>query len=345
MARIEHRRVVRPLTRGRVTRDDDDPAGDPADDELDVDGAAAARRGPLATLDNLTWLGWASGGIAIGWLIIQLRPLFHAGAFAEPERLDDVVAVVRAVSSAAALALPAALERGAAKAWQRAPWLYRAAVFLALSQVATIVLDQLRERFLADVDLGDPTQPIVLVFAFASLAPAIATIGGMWALSDGLWDLGARPSRLLLRLVGGAALLITLLTYIPFLNQAISAEALLVSALNVLRIAVSLGVIAITAVAGTHLVAGAFGRRAPRVAWILAGIAGAAYLLGTFARAATGVPLPQDVLVPLFYAVFVLNAAAPVVLLLSFIAGLARSASIPVPARRLVARWVRYPAA
>jgi hypothetical protein len=340
VARIEHRRNVRTPAVLHV-------AGEPhegADQGADADGEALPEA-PDRALDRLTWLGWVSAGVAIGWLFLQLRALLEADAFAETRRLDTVLAIVRALAGAAALALPAGLEVGVERASRRVPWIYRAAVLLAVAQVATIVLGQARDRFLTDVDLTDPSQPAVLAYGIAALAPAIATIGGMWALSDGLWDVGARPSRLILRLVGGAAILVVLLTYVPYLNQLFSTDAVLISALNVLRLAISLGLIGITAVAGTHLLAGAVGSRTPRLAWAFAGVAGACYVLGTFGQAVIGVPFPQDVLLGLSYAVFALDSAAPILLLLAFATGLARSGSLPVPARRLVGRWVRYPAA
>ena len=339
MARIEHRRVASRYPRAAaapVVDDLDDASDDASDDEP---------KAPDAAFDRLSWLGWLSAGVAVGWLILQLRPLLDGGAFANARRLDDVVRVVRAFAGAAALALPAALELGVRDAWRRAPWLYRAAWLVAISEVASIVLQQASERFLADVDLTDPTQPVALAYAIASLAPAFATIGGLWALSDGLWDLGARPSRLILRLVGGAAVLVTFLTYVPYLGQLFSTDQVIVSVLNVVRLAVSFGVIGITAMAGAHLLAGAIGNLTPRAPWVFAGLAGACYVLGTYGRAATGIPIPQDLLLSLFYAVFALESAAPVLLLLAFATGLARAASLPTPVRRLVARWVRYPAA
>jgi hypothetical protein len=348
MARIEHRRMARgpAPAMARTARVVADP------DELLDDDAEPRPKPADGPLDRLTWFGWISAGVAVGWLFLQLRPLVDATAFSDARRLDTVLEIVRAVSGAAALAMPAALELGLAQAARRVRWLYRAAVLLAVAQVATIVLEQVQQRFLSGIDLTDASQPVVLAFAVASLAPAIATIAGMVALSDGLWDIGARPPRLVLRVVGGIAVLAVLLTYLPYLNQLFSPDAIAVSVLNLLRIVISLGLIGITAVAGTHLLSGAIANMTPRLPWVLAGLAGACYVLGSFGRVLTGLPLPQDVqvsmqdlLIAASYAVFALVSAAPILLLLAFATGLARSAFDASPARRLVARWVRYPAA
>src|SRR3954469_18137303 len=261
MARIEHRRLVRRGPDAATKRDTPDPTVLAVPDGDDDDEPAA----PDAALDRLSWLGWVSAGVALGWLLIQLRPLLDGGAFSEARRLDDLRFVLRAVSGAAARALPAALELGVGQASRRVPWLYRGAVLLAVAEVATVLLDQAHDRFLADVHVSDPTKPIVLAYAIASLAPAIATIGGLWAASDGLWDIGARPARVVLRLVGGAAVLVTLLTYVPYLNQVFSPDAIVVSLLNLVRLAVSLALIGITAVVATHLLAGAIARMTPRL--------------------------------------------------------------------------------
>ena len=106
MATIEHRRVV-PRYPGTI--------GARAADDADDDGVDDAPRGPGKALDRLSWLGWLSAGVAVGWLILQLRPLLDGGAFAEPRRLEDVVRVVRGVAGAAALALPAAVELGVSR--------------------------------------------------------------------------------------------------------------------------------------------------------------------------------------------------------------------------------------
>src|SRR4051812_29266696 len=174
MARIEHRRVVRRPPRAPGDQDPLELAAVVSGDDEDDGAEPGALDG---VLDRLTWFGWISAGVAPGWLLIQLRPLLDGGAVSEARRLDDLRFVLRAVSGAAALALPAALELGVGQASRRVPWLYRGAVLLAVAEVATVLLAQAHDRFLADVDVSDPTKPMVLAYAIASLAPAIATIG------------------------------------------------------------------------------------------------------------------------------------------------------------------------
>ena len=338
MARIEHRRNVR---RYPVQVDD---AGRDADDLLE-DPVAPAPVKPWASLDQVTWLGWLCAGLAIGWLIINIRPLFHEGAFGDAERTQDIITLVQAIAAAAALALPAALERGAAKAWQRARWVYVAAVLLAFAELSTILVQQVRQRFLAGVDVSDPSQPVTLGYVFLSLIPVIASIVGLLALTVGLRDLGSRARAWFLAVVGLVVAAAMLVTYLPYFDQMFSPDAMLVTVLNAIRLVVSLVLLGSTAVAGAALLTGAIGNLTPRTAWVLAGLSGACYFLSTLGRIVLGMTLSQDTLTMLSYLTFALESAAPVLLLLSLAAGLARTVDLPMPTRRIVARWVRYPAA
>jgi hypothetical protein len=349
MARIEHRRMVRrspgswsaapPGASDLV--DDDDAAADGAGSGADV-----ARGKPFASLDNLTWFGWLMGLVAFAWLVFNIRPLFHAGAFSPSERTDDIVTLVQAIAAMAALALPAGIERGAAKARRRAPRLYLAAVLLAAAEAATIGVQWVRTQPLADVDVSDPTQPIVLAYIFLSLVPVLLSMAGLVALILGVWDLGAPRARRLLAAAGVVAAFAYLLTYGPYLDQLFSPDAMLVSGLNFMRVVVSLLLIGTTAAAGVALLSGAVANLTPRVSWVLAGLAGACYFLSALGRVIIGAPISQDLLVTASWIVFGLESAAPAFLLLAFATGLARTVDLPSPApRRLVARWVRYPAA
>jgi hypothetical protein len=336
MARIEHRRTVRrePAAIPRA-------GGTPDPGDL-ADESAPEPKAPDAALDRLSWLGWVSAAVALGWLVIQLRPLLDAGALADASRLATFVAVVGAVAGAAALALPAGLELGARSAWQRVPWLYRAAILLAVAQVASIVLQQARQRFLGDLDVTDLTQPVVIAYAVASLAPPIAAIGGLWALSDALWDIGTRARPAAIRGIGLVIAWIVFLTYVPYLGQLFSTDAPVLSVLNALRLVIAVGLLAITAMTGVHLISASQSRLAPHRAWAVAGLAGASYFFGALGRTLTQIQLSQELGLPLAYAVFVIESAAPVLLLVAFALGIARAGAVREPRRRLIARWVRY---
>lgn len=344
MARIEHRRSIRryPASDQAPARDADDLANDDAEADDRSEALAARRQAPFASLDNLSWFGWLSGGVAIGWLVINIRPLFHAGVFGGAEGPNDVIVLVQAIASLAALGLPAAIERGAAKARLRAPRLYLAAALLAFAEVATIVVQQVHQTFLADIDLSDPSQPVVLGYIFLSLVPVVLSVAGLVAVVLGVWRLGAPRARWLLVAAAVVTAGAYFLTYVPYLDRIFNPAEMLISGLNLLRLVVSLVLIASTAVAGVALMAGAVANLLPRAAWALAGISGSCYFLSALGRVIVGAPIPQDLLLPMSYLVFGLESAAPVFLLLSFAAGLARSADVPTPARRLIARWVRY---
>ena len=345
MARIEHRRYVR-----RPAGSGDGVARNAADliDVDDVDpaaGPAAAKAKPFASLDNLSWFGWLMGLVAFAWLVFNIRPLFHAGAFAPAERANDVQTLVEAIAAAAALALPAAVERGAAGARLRAPRLYLAAVLLAAAELATIGIQLLRSGPLADVDVTDPSQPIALAYILLSLVPVLLLLAGFAALIRGLWDLGAPRSRRLLAATWVVAAVAYFLTYVPILDQLFNPNAMLISGLNLIRLVASVVLIGTTAAAGVALLSGAIANLTPRVPWALAGLAGACYFLSALVRIVIGTPISEDVFTVLSWIGFGLESAAPAFLLLSFATGLARSVDLPSPApRRLVARWVRYPA-
>ncbi len=345
MARIEHRRYVRPYANTGPTPSRN--VADLVDDDVLEPGpaAVAAKPAPFASLDNLTWLGWGFGVAAFAVLVFSIRSLFHAGAFGGSERNDDILTLVEAVAAMAAVALPAAIERGAANARQRAPRLYLAAVLLALAELGTLGVQQLRQNFLSDVDFSDPTQPIVLGYFFLSLVPVLLSLAGLWAMVFGVWQLGAPRAIRLLAVAGIVAAVAYFLTYVPDIGAILDPAAGLVFWLNLIRVVVTLALTGSTAAAGVALMAGAVGNLAPRMSWGLVGLAGAGYFLSALGRVVLGTPISQDAQITLGWFVFALDAATPVFLLFAFATGIARSVDPPSPARRVVARWVRYPVA
>jgi hypothetical protein len=298
---------------------------------------------------RLTWVGWLSLAGALGVLILQLRFLLNDGVlFGDGYLQTTVFTIVRAVSLAATIALPAALEIGGAGARRAVPWLMRGAILIALSEVASLVVREVRRRaFEGNFDPFDYTNPVTVAFALLGIAPAVVLIAGTWSMSDGLADAGARPSRRVWAAAVAVVLGVTIAAYLTASYLVIDLSSML-ALVNNLSVIVSLVVVAVTTVLAVRLVWGAR-ELLPRQAWLVAGVAGACQLVGAFGlnlvflasmatQAPLGAGLVGNVLAAADSAVWVFVAAA-------FVLGLGRrTGDNPEPARRLVTRWVRYPA-
>ena len=244
-------------------------------------GPAPARR-PGASLDALTWVGWASGLAAFGFLVFGLRPL---GELGDPRFWDWSqigYTVLESVRNATVVALPAALEWGVPGARRRTPWLMRGVVLLALEQLARPVIDFARERYIELVpdafELGFDT-PAGLALVLLSLGASVLGIAGAWALSDGLSDAGARPRRAIVVGVVAAGTALALYAYLPlygFFTEGVVQETdKLLWWLNLGGLLLGFVDIALWLMVGVRLLAGLpFGLR-PRRAWVLAAVAGA----------------------------------------------------------------------
>ena len=340
MATIVHRRVIR-----RAVPTPAEP----------VEAAFDEPRAPDARLDDalellrarLTWVGWLSAVGAVAYLLVQLRFLLDDGVFSEARLTISVFTIVRAVGLAATIALPAALELGGAGARRAVPWLMRGAILIALSEVARLVARELRARAFEGLDPFDFTNPVSFAFAILGLAPTLVLIAGAWSMSDGLADAGARPSRRALWVVVAAALGLTIAVYVTASLVVVDFSSMLAT-VNNLSLLVSLVLIAFSTVLAVRLVAGA-AELLPRRAWLVAGTAGASQLVAAFglnivfmASMATQGPLGAALIGNVLSAA---DNASWVLLAAAFAMGLGRRAGDqPEPARRLVARWVRYPA-
>jgi hypothetical protein len=286
-------------------------------------------RGPGASLDALTWIGWASAVAAFGFLVFGLRPLTELGDMGFWDWNQVGFTVLETVRRAAFVALPAALEWGVPGARRRTPWLLRGTVLLALEQVARPVIDFAREQYFERVleaaDLGFDT-PAGLALVLVSLAVAVVGIAGAWALSDGLADAGARPRRAVVMgvVAGGTAL--ALYAYLPlygFFTEGVVQETdKLLWWLNVTGLALGFVDIALWLMIGVRLVAGLpFGLH-PRRAWVVAAVTGACILghrLLTFM-----LPLADLAASELSWGLRILADGAWVLLLVAFAAGLGR---------------------
>jgi hypothetical protein len=289
----------------------------------------APARGPGASLDALTWVGWASGLAAFGFLVFGLRPLAELG---DPRFWDWSqigYTVLESVRNATVVALPAALEWGVPGARRRTPWLMRGVVLLALEQLARPVIDFVRDRYIELVpdafEQGFDT-PVGLALVLVSLGASVLGIAGAWALSDGLADAGARPRRAIVVAVVAAGTALALYAYLPlygFFTEGVVQETdKLLWWLNLGGLVLGFADIALWLMVGVRLVAGLpFGLH-PRRAWVLAAVAGAC-VIGQRVLASL-LPLADLAASELSWGLRFVADASWVLLLLALAAGLGR---------------------
>jgi hypothetical protein len=250
----------------------------------------AAPRGPGASLDSITWVGWlfALGGFA--WLVYSLRPLLQIGDIGTWDWAVVGDLVLRSLRDAAIVAMPFALELGVPGARRRTPWLMRGLVLLALDQLSKPVLGYAREFAITELDPGGNPflydTPLAVSLGLLTLATNLLTIGGAWALSDGLADAGSRPSprRVASVVVVGTA--ISVIAYLPvsgFFGEGAIPGDQPAFWLNLVGLLMGLVEIALWFAVGARLAAGHTFRLRPRRAWLLGAIAGAMILVARFA--------------------------------------------------------------
>jgi hypothetical protein len=308
----------------------------------------AAPRGPGASLDSITWVGWlfALGGFA--WLVYALRPLLQLGDIGTWDWPVVGDLVVRSLRDAAIVAMPFALELGVPGARRRTPWLMRGLVLLALDQLSKPVLGYAREFAFTELDPGgDPflyQTPLALSLGLLTLATNLLTIGGAWALSDGLADAGSRPRPRLLAAVVILGTTISVIAYLPvsgFFGEGAVAGDQPAFWLNLAGLLLGLVEISLWFAVGTRLAMGPTFRLRPRRAWLLGAATGAVILLARFAY-----PLILAAQVQSFELSMALALGTSVgwiVLFLAFAAGLGRGRERREERPRRLRLYVRNP--
>ena len=133
----------------------------------------APARGPGASLDALTWVGWASVLAAFGFLVFGLRPLAELG---DPAVLGLGPGRLHRCSSPSGTRPWLRCRRRSSGASRgrggRTPWLMRGVVLLALEQLARPVLEVAREQYFERVPAGD--RPVLRHAAWPRAGPRVA---------------------------------------------------------------------------------------------------------------------------------------------------------------------------
>lgn len=303
----------------------------------------AVARGPGSALSSLTLIGWVSAVVAIGWLVNELRPLLEPGALDARQWEGIAGRVLTALGDAAVIGMPAALELGVPGARRRTPWLMRGLVLLALAQLARPAIafvQDLATLLDPSFELFDYETPLGLAFGVVTVATGLLSVGGAWALSDGLFDAGARPRRVLMGVVAVTGTAATVVAFVPYLGDALDL-AVPLGWLNLASLAISAAVIALWLVVATRLMAGFAPRLAPRRAWFLAAAAGLCLVVSRFGSAAQ---LLNGGLAPVVSEVlFVVGVTAWVLLFLAFATGLGRGRERRVGRPRRMRLYVLNP--
>jgi hypothetical protein len=310
----------------------------------------AAPRGPGARLDSITWVGWlfALGGFA--WLVYALRPLLQIGDIGTWDWAVVGDLVLRSLRDAAIVAMPFALELGVPGARRRTPWLMRGLVLLALDQLSKPVLGYAREFAFTELDPGGNPflydTPLALSLGLFTLATNLLTIGGAWALSDGLADAGSRPRQRPLAAVVIIGTAISVIAYLPvsgFLGEGAVPGDQPAFWFNLVGLLMGLVEIALWFAVGARLAVGPTFRLRPRRAWLLGAATGAVILLARFAYPLLFIARTQSSDLPLALALG--TSVGWIVLFLAFAAGLGRGRERREERPRRLRRFILNPTA
>ncbi len=270
---------------------------------------------------------------------MALRPLTEFSAFDSVDK--DALLIVRTLGDVAIVALPAGLLLGFPGARRRNPWLFRGVVLLALVSLVQPALRALQGWVLDQVDpAAGGFSPLYAATAMVSMAVGIVALAAVWAVSDGLFDAGARPRRLVLALVAAAAVVLELWFVVPLIvdnGLAIFRNGIL----DIASLAISVAFSAAWYVVSARLVVGFTVGLVPRRAWAAGALAGALFIIGRLAMTLQlwAVQLSGGTPVNLGPALQVASSAVWVLLLVALCLGLGRGTNRGAGERRRLPRY------
>jgi hypothetical protein len=283
-------------------------------------------RGPGASLSALTWVGWVSLIAAVAWFLVSMRPLLDTGDIGTWNWGEVTWLAWRGLADAAIIALPAALEWGVPGARRRTPLLLRGTVLLALLLVARGALTLIQAWLFDTTDFGfDFESPIGLSLTLVQLGTVVLGIAGVWAISDGLVDVGSRLSRRLLAaaivvgLILGAWIVPIYAVSVDDLGSALGRPLFWLNLVGLVLYVVDSVLWCIVAV---RLLAGFTARLRPGRGWAIGALAGAAMLAARALSMLLSITGGQDAW--LTVVAQLLYDAPWILLVLAFLAGVGR---------------------
>ncbi len=282
-------------------------------------------RGPGASLSALTWVGWVSLIAAVAWFVNGMRPVLDMGDIRSWSWPEVAWLARKSIADASVIALPAALEWGVPGARTRTPVLMRGAVLLALANLlrgAVSIVPQLLFVSL-DADFA-PDSASWLSFWMLEMGVSVVVIAGVWTLSDGLIDAGARIGRRLFMaaIVAGLALVAWLVPLQVSADALGGTLGLPTALLGLAGLALAAIDSVLWCVVAVRLMAGFGARLRPRRAWAIGALAGAAMIAARTFSMLLGITGGQGAWLTV---VAQLLAVAPwILLVLALLAGLGR---------------------
>jgi hypothetical protein len=207
---------------------------------------------------------------------VELWPAVNATWLGVTDVLGEFASVLpTAFRNAAVVGLPAAVVWAQPRARRVNPWLWKGAVIVAVVQLARYPADRFTRALIEAANVGEPGAAVP-AFALASvvgLLLAFLTTLGIWALSEGLMDAGARLAKAVIAGLGLAVVGIVVVAFGPSVMAAIQEGGDPLLAVNLASVLVNALYLFSLALLAGRSVAGAIGRLDPRLAWRLGAVA------------------------------------------------------------------------
>ncbi len=313
-------------------------------------------RGPGASLSALTWVGWVSLVVAAAWFANGIRPVLDMGDIRSWNWLEVARLAWWSITDASIIALPAALEWGVPGARLRTPLLLRGTALLATQVLGGGAVTLAQTWLFEATDLAfDLESPVGLSLGLLRVGMGVIGIAGVWALSDGMLDAGARIGRprLAAAIVVGVILGAWLVAfYLPQDDELGSALGQPLFWLNLAALFLYTVDTVLWCIVAVRLFVGFQARQRPRRAWAIGMLAGVVLIA---ARLVSILPIlggQQDawlsVVVQLLLSVvaqLLLGGAPWILLVLALLAGLGRGRERRDPPPRRMRLFIRNPTA
>jgi hypothetical protein len=246
---------------------------------------------------------------------VEVWPAVNAVWLGVTDILSEFAQVLPAVfRNAAVVALPAAVLWARPRAPRVNPWLWKGAVIVAVVQLARYPVGLVQDALIETAQVSDAgaASPEYAVASVLGLLLAFVATLGIWALSEGLKDAGARLHAVVVAGLAVTVVAVVIITFGPSVVAAIEQGGDPLLPVNLVSVlANGLYLFALALLAGRST-AGALRRLEPRIAWVLGAIASVSLAavpvvsLGlTLANSIAQTPAPEGVLTALRLSIFI----------------------------------------